>query len=127
MQNQHHHLTVHSKYIPSFAVTLSHHEIQSRKTSSKISSQTLLANFRISTRSSLPLWKREPRSSRFLVAEKEKIRWCYVWGMRGMRGKSGFSLRHKVEDDIGSVAWRIIGVNDEFAFACWNQSLTDRN
>jgi hypothetical protein len=27
-------------------------------------------------------------------------------------GKSDFSLQHKVEDNIGSVAWRIIGVND---------------
>jgi hypothetical protein len=44
-----------------------------------------------------------------------------------MRGKSDFSLRHKVEDNIGSVAWRIIGVNDIFAFAWWTQSLTDRS
>jgi hypothetical protein len=44
-----------------------------------------------------------------------------------MQGKSDFSLRHKVEDDIGRVAWKTIGVNDEFAFACWNQSLTDRS
>jgi hypothetical protein len=29
-----------------------------------------------------------------------------------MHGKSDFSLRQKAEDDIGSVAWRIIGVND---------------
>jgi hypothetical protein len=35
-----------------------------------------------------------------------------------MRGKSDFSLRHEVEDDIDRGAWRIIGVNDSFAFAC---------
>jgi hypothetical protein len=29
-----------------------------------------------------------------------------------MAGKSDFSLRHKVEDDFGSVALGIIGVND---------------
>jgi hypothetical protein len=62
----------------------------------------------------------------FYVAEKEKVRWCDVSGTWGMRGKSDF-LRHKVEDDIDSVAWRIIGVNDQFAFACWNQSLTERS
>jgi hypothetical protein len=33
-------------------------------------------------------------------------------GNMGMRGKSHFSLRQKVEDDISSVAWRIIVVND---------------
>jgi hypothetical protein len=43
-----------------------------------------------------------------------------------MPGKSDFSLKHKIEDDIGSVAWRIIDVDGQFAFACWNQSLTDR-
>jgi hypothetical protein len=44
-----------------------------------------------------------------------------------MPRKSDFSLGRKVEEDIGSAAWRIIGVNDEFSFACWNQSLTDRS
>jgi hypothetical protein len=39
-------------------------------------------------------------------------------GNMKIRGKSDFSLRHKVEDDIGSVAPGIIGVNDESAFAC---------
>jgi hypothetical protein len=48
----------------------------------------------------------------FEVAEKEKIRWCYIWGIWQMLGKSGFSLRHKVEDGFGSVAPRIISVND---------------
>jgi hypothetical protein len=63
----------------------------------------------------------------FQANEKEKVRWCYVWGIWEMRGKSDFSLRHKVEDDLGSVAPGIIGVNDSFVFACWNQSLTDRS
>jgi hypothetical protein len=48
-------------------------------------------------------------------------------GNLGMLDKSDFSLRHKVEDGFGSVAPGIIGVNDWFAFPCWNQSLTDRN
>jgi hypothetical protein len=33
-------------------------------------------------------------------------------GDMGMRGKSDFSLRHKAEDDINNVLWRIVGVND---------------
>jgi hypothetical protein len=51
-----------------------------------------------------------------------------LWlGNLGDAGKSDFSFRHKVEDDFGSVAPGIIGVNDEFDSACWNQSLTDRS
>jgi hypothetical protein len=44
-----------------------------------------------------------------------------------MRGKSDFLLRRKGEDNFGSAAPGIISVNGEFAFACWNQSLTVRS
>jgi hypothetical protein len=60
-------------------------------------------------------------------ANERKSQILLCLGNLGMRGKSDFSLRHKVEDDFGSVAPRNIGVNDEFAFACRNQSLTDRS
>jgi hypothetical protein len=42
-------------------------------------------------------------------------------------GKSSFSLRCTVENGYDSVAPGIIGVNDEFAFSCRNQSLTNRS
>jgi hypothetical protein len=71
--------------------------------------------------------KNENPAARTLSRRKGKVRWRYVWGIWGIPGRPDFSLQHKVEDNIGSVAWGIIGVNDEFAFACWNQSLTDRN
>jgi hypothetical protein len=50
-------------------------------------------------------------AARVSSRRKEKVRWYYVWGIWAMRGKSDFSLRHEVEDDIGSVPWRIIRVN----------------
>jgi hypothetical protein len=39
-------------------------------------------------------------------------------GNMGILGKSDFFLRHKLEDDFGSVTPGIIGVNDQFVFAC---------
>jgi hypothetical protein len=36
-------------------------------------------------------------------------------------------LRHTVEHDFSSAAPGIVGVNDEFAFACCNQLLADRS
>jgi hypothetical protein len=44
-----------------------------------------------------------------------------------MWGKSDYSLWQRVEDYFGSVAPGIVGLNDKFAFACCNQSLTDRS
>jgi hypothetical protein len=48
----------------------------------------------------------------FEDAQKDKVRWCYAWGIWEIRGKSNFSLQHKDEDDFGSAAPGIIGVND---------------
>jgi hypothetical protein len=69
----------------------------------------------------------ESLAVRVFSCRKEKVKWCYVWGIWRIRGKSDSSLRHKVEGNINSVAWRIIGVNDSFAFACWNRPLTNRS
>jgi hypothetical protein len=63
----------------------------------------------------------------FEGTEKEWVRWYDVWGIWELRDKSDFSLEYKVEYDFGSVAHRIIGVNDSFAFAGGNQSLADRS
>jgi hypothetical protein len=43
-----------------------------------------------------------------------------------MQGKSDLFLRHKVENDFDNVAPGIIGVNDQSALACLDQSLPDR-
>jgi hypothetical protein len=54
----------------------------------------------------------ESLAARISSKRKGKVKWFYVWEIWGMRGKSDFSLRHKVEDDFGSVAPGIIEVND---------------
>jgi hypothetical protein len=50
---------------------------------------------------------------RVLRNRKGKVRWGYVWEIWRMQGKSEFSWRHRIEDDFGSVAPGIVGVNNE--------------
>jgi hypothetical protein len=54
----------------------------------------------------------ESLAARALNRRKGKSQMVLCLGNMGMGGKSDFSLRQKVEDDIGSVAWRIAVVND---------------
>jgi hypothetical protein len=54
----------------------------------------------------------ESLAARVLSRRKGKSQMMLCLENMGILGKSGFSLRHKVEDDIGNVAWRIIAVDD---------------
>jgi hypothetical protein len=118
----------------SFIQSSSHH-VQSHFRSMQSSREKCPVDFRVRShppifvpqQETLKLYEKDGLAESILRNGKWKVRWCYVWGIWRMRGKSDLTLRQRVENDFGSVAPGIVGVNDESAFACCNQSVTDRS